>query len=263
MRIYSSITPTSCVLLCALFLVSPSATAIEFTSTEKQSILLELYTSEGCSSCPPADHWLSSLKQDPRLWQQIIPLAFHVDYWNYLGWDDRFSSATYSKRQRNYAERGYAKTVYTPGFFKNGREWRAWFRNRDLDNSNKGRKVGLLQATWEHNELQARFKPLNIPYQSLQLHVALLAMGIQDEVTAGENDGKILRHDFVVLSLKHFSASYHANIPQWKTAYSPSQLLSDNNLFANKSNSLQFALAIWVSRDNDPTPIQAVGGLLP
>jgi len=68
-------------------------TAVTFTSPSQQTTLLELYTSEGCSSCPPADQWLSTLKNNPRLWKEIIPVAFHVDYWNDLGWKDEFSRA--------------------------------------------------------------------------------------------------------------------------------------------------------------------------
>lgn len=81
--------------------------------------LLELYTSEGCSSCPPADKWLSGLKPDPK---KLIPLAFHVDYWDYIGWKDKFSKAEYSDRQRKTAAYAGAGYVYTPQFVLSGRD---------------------------------------------------------------------------------------------------------------------------------------------
>lgn len=107
------------------FLVANENRAV-FTSTETQVRLVELYTSEGCSSCPPADRWLSGLLTSPHLWGSIIPIAFHVSYWDYLGWHDSFALDEYSQRQRAYANLG--KTgVYTPGFFVNGQEWRGFF----------------------------------------------------------------------------------------------------------------------------------------
>lgn len=66
-------------------IIAEAGSPVRFTSPVLRTTLLELYTSEGCSSCPPADRWLSTLKDDPRLWKEVVPIAFHVDYWNYLG----------------------------------------------------------------------------------------------------------------------------------------------------------------------------------
>ena len=77
-------------------------TAQTITSGPACASLLELYTSEGCSSCPPAEAWLSNLTTDARLWTDVVPVAFHVDYWDYLGWDDVFACADFSERQRDY-----------------------------------------------------------------------------------------------------------------------------------------------------------------
>ena len=82
------------------------------TSGETPSVLIELYTSEGCSSCPAADHWLSQLRDDPRLWQTIVPIALHVDYWDSLGWRDPFATTAHTARQRTYAGRSYKAGVY-------------------------------------------------------------------------------------------------------------------------------------------------------
>ena len=75
------------------------AAPVSFSSPVQQATLIELYTSEGCSSCPPADSWLSQFKDNEHLWTQIVPVSFHVDYWDNLGWRDRFSSAEFSRRQ--------------------------------------------------------------------------------------------------------------------------------------------------------------------
>jgi len=89
-------------------------------SSERQTALLELYTSEGCSSCPPAERWLSEQKDSLGLWKNFVPLAFHVDYWNSLGWRDPWSSAQASQRQKAYAQLWQSESIYTPEFVLNG-----------------------------------------------------------------------------------------------------------------------------------------------
>ncbi|MCP5161451.1 MAG: DUF1223 domain-containing protein, partial [Hahellaceae bacterium] len=103
-----------------------SANEVTFQSEAKQTALLELFTSEGCSSCPPADAWLSTLQHDPRLWRDFIPVAFHVDYWDRLGWKDTLASPAYSHRQQVYQQQKLTSGVYTPGFVLAGEEWRGW-----------------------------------------------------------------------------------------------------------------------------------------
>ncbi|MDB4793761.1 DUF1223 domain-containing protein, partial [Methylacidiphilales bacterium] len=76
---------------------------VVFKSNIPTASLIELYSSEGCSSCPPAEAWVNDLKSAPELWKSIFPVVFHVDYWDGLGWPDRFSRADYTQRQRNYA----------------------------------------------------------------------------------------------------------------------------------------------------------------
>ena len=93
-------------------------------SGPRQVTLVELYTSEGCSSCPRADRWISHFVDSSDLWQRVVPLSFHVDYWDYLGWKDRFSKPEFSKRQRNHKKTGNVPAVYTPGTLVNGKEWR-------------------------------------------------------------------------------------------------------------------------------------------
>ena len=87
-----------------------------FQSGPQRVALLEVYTSEGCSSCPPAESWLSEFKNQARLWKDIVPVAFHVDYWDGLGWKDRFAKEEYTSRQRAYSAAWGTSSVYTPGF---------------------------------------------------------------------------------------------------------------------------------------------------
>ncbi len=92
--------------LCAMLDgVLANAAPIVFQSSTRQTALLELYTSEGCSSCPPAEAWLSKLKTEPGLWSEFVPVAFHVDYWNNLGWRDKLSSEQFSRRMANTGRR--------------------------------------------------------------------------------------------------------------------------------------------------------------
>src|ERR1700756_4134568 len=105
----------------------PASEPKTFQSGETQTSLIELFTSEGCSSCPPAEKWLSALKTNPELWKKIVPIAFHVNYWDRLGWRDRFSKPEFTERERRYAAVWGGDSVYTPCFALNGHEWRDWF----------------------------------------------------------------------------------------------------------------------------------------
>src|SRR5436309_16121405 len=95
-----------------------------FESGPEQVRVLELFTSEGCSSCPPAEAWLSKLKAEPGLWKEFVPLAFHVDYWDRLGWRDPFAAKEWTARQYRYSDRWGGDRVYTPGFVLDGKELR-------------------------------------------------------------------------------------------------------------------------------------------
>jgi hypothetical protein len=215
--------------------------------------LLELYTSEGCSSCPPADRWFSELKSHPGLWNSIIPVGFHVDYWNYIGWEDRFSSPEYASRQRRYARSKNLKTVYTPGFLLNGKEWRSFYGLRKLS-VDSGKEVGSLKLKVNDMELVAEYKPTeNMSDKTLVLNVVVLGFDIKTNVTAGENNNKELKHDFTVLGYKI--------IPLYKnesaSAYTVMTELPDIVETAPR-----MAISAWINKENDMTPVQAAGGWL-
>ena len=184
-----------------------------FETTNKQVGLLELYTSEGCSSCPPADEWLGKLKYHEGLWTDVIPIALHVDYWDYIGWDDRFASADYSERQRRYAKEHSLKAVYTPGFVFNGREWRRWYTSREVDFP-AGNRPGVMTLTVEDDVATIEFIPTSTAKEKLQVNLVLLGFGLETSVRAGENKGKKLPHDFVVLGLSKTTIRPTANTIQ-------------------------------------------------
>lgn len=222
---------------------------VVISSPETRVSLLELYTSEGCSSCPPADRWLSKLKSDKRLWQSVVPVAFHVDYWNYIGWKDRFSSPKYSERQRRYARSKNLKTVYTPGFLLNGEEWRSFFGLRKLS-VNSSENVGVLKLTINDTTLTANFRPTNSMIdEKLILNIAVLGFDIKTDVKAGENNNKVLTHDFTVLGHKFVS------LDKGQKNYRTMTTLPD--IIETTPN---MAVSAWISKVNDMTPIQAVGG---
>ena len=238
--------------LSLLVAVAPGAGAatLELASPAERVALLELYTSEGCSSCPPADRWLSAFRNDPRLWQRIVPVAFHVDYWNHLGWPDRFSDARYTQRQHSCERYGHLGFVYTPGFVFDGREWRGWFERRALPNSRPD-KVGVLKATIDADTLTAVFEPLSKLAEPLTLNVALLAFDQSSDVKAGENRGKELHHDFVVVDWRQFPQPTTEDGLHWTLDGLPDRFP------VNASG-----IALWITAGDDPTPLQATGGYL-
>lgn len=237
-------------MLCtALLMASPLAGAdgeLQLSSGEQTTPVLELYTSQGCSSCPPAERWLSGLREHPALWRELIPLAFHVDYWDRLGWPDAFANPGYSARQRTYARGGASQAVYTPEFILAGREWRGWFLGQAL-RLPEGASVGRLTLHLEGDRLRLSFAATRTPPPGLIAHVARLGFGLRSTVTRGENAGRTLQHDFVVLTLQQIGAS------------SPSQWQA--RLPVDHRGERQ-ALVAWLSAPSQLAPYQAVGGWL-
>lgn len=191
-------------------LLTPLALAVDFTSSSSKATVIELYTSEGCSSCPPADKWLSTLKDDPALFKSIIPMAFHVDYWDQLGWKDRFARAAFSNRQRQLTGQGILSQVYTPGFVIASQEWRSQSRTQDISQL-KTIETGVLSAKLNVTNLVVEYSEKG----DYELNIAYLGMGLVSNVTTGENRFRKLTHDFVVLEhLKQKGNSlWHVELP--------------------------------------------------
>jgi hypothetical protein len=219
-----------------------------FESGDTQSSLIELFTSEGCSSCPPAEKWLTALKSNLELWKRIVPVAFHVDYWDHLGWRDRFAKQEFTSRQQRYAAVWGGDSVYTPGFVVNGKEWRNWFGGNAVPTIST--RVGVLRVSLgDGGKLTAAFVPETTQPRALALDVALLGNDLESDVKRGENSGRKLRHDFVVLDL--------IKIDMVKQSKSWTGSLA---LPMQPANGKPTAIAAWITEDG--TPIQATGGWL-
>lgn len=215
---------------------------------DTQNTIIELYTSEGCNSCPPAEHLLNTYKEKTNTWHNIIPIAFHVDYWDYLGWKDKFAQAAFGTRQRHYAQIQRRTTVYTPAFFVNGKNWRPGFFYKGLPEQSH-EKVGKLKVRINQHKLQAFFEPVTSITQPLHLNIALLGMGLKTQIKAGENKGRLSHHEFVVLHHQQHTSKnkrWSISLPQRTNIKAP-----------------QYALAAWISTESNPTPIQATGTYLP
>ncbi len=225
-----------------------------FSSSDKQIPLLELYTSEGCNSCPPADAWISTLQHHKQLWSDFVPVVFHVDYWDYLGWQDRFAHPHFSLRQRNYKKERLVKSVYTPGFVIAGAEWKQWFRgSRDAPEPQS--PTGTLKVALNGENVSADFTPvqesawkIRLTDREYQLNIAVLGMNIDSRITSGENEGKTLTHSFVVLG--YGQSTPHKE--QWETT------LPDYP----KQHTSELAVAFWLTPKDSQRPIQATGGWL-
>ena len=221
-----------------------------FESGDTQSSLIELFTSEGCSSCPPAEKWLSALKSSSDLWKKAVPVAFHVDYWDHLGWRDRFAKPEFTSRQHRYAAAWGGDSVYTPSFVVNGKEWRGWFGGSAMPITST--KVGVLRVSvGDDGKISATFAADTIQARPLALNVALLGNDLESDVKRGENSGRKLRHDFVVLQLAKSEMTNQGNL------WTGTALLS-----SNAGTDKATALAAWVKSGETAPPIQATGGWL-
>ena len=177
-------------------------------SGNETAAVLELYTSEGCSSCPPADKWISSLAPGGYKANQIVPLAFHVDYWDYIGWADRFAKKEFSGRHRGLARGNGSGTVYTPQVFVNGKDIRLAFSNvklnatlKDINTTKPRADIGLgLDALASSLGLSASASLAN-PSDDAQAYLAVYENKLFSNVKAGENRGVKLEHDYVVREL--------------------------------------------------------------
>jgi len=205
--------------LAALALFAGSAVALPAAgsaclakSGPQTMALVELYTSEGCNSCPPADRWLTSTFRANAPMAGAIPLAFHVDYWDRLGWKDRFATAVYTERQYAAMRANHARFVYTPQVLVQGRDfpqWRADTRGATAAvaaaNARPARAEITLEAVPQRGAVavKAAVRVADAAdRKGAALHVALVDSGLVSEVKAGENSGVRLVHDHVVRAFR-------------------------------------------------------------
>jgi hypothetical protein len=204
-----------------LLLAGALAGKSEPGTASRVPVLVELFTSEGCSSCPPADALLMDLdSRQPVPGAEVVALGEHVDYWNQLGWKDRFSSAAYTRRQNNYASRFHLESVYTPQMVINGRA--------ELVGNDGSRAASAISEAARHragtpsiavspastnvevNISDAGRRPLNV-------FLAITESDLSTQVDGGENHGRLLRHTAVVRDLRKLgktSAGQFVSRPQ-------------------------------------------------
>jgi hypothetical protein len=164
--------------------------------------LVELYTSEGCSSCPPADRWLSTLQAR----RDVVALGFHVNYWDYIGWRDRFATDATTERQKSHRSAWGARQVYTPQVVADGRDWPSW--HQGLPARSQQAAPVALELERQGDRLRARVSAASGPGVGAALagFWVVLEDGHTSRVRAGENAGATLRHDRVVRDYRPLAA---------------------------------------------------------
>lgn len=169
------------------------APACEVASGDRLTPVIELYTSEGCSSCPPADQWLSTLKGQP-----VVAQAFHVAYWDYIGWKDRFANPAFTTRQKEVATANGLSGIYTPQLVRNGRDWSQWrLPGQSIDLKAPARAAITLRRSEGVDGFEARVTP-TAGAGAWTAYWTVTEHNHSSRVKAGENSGEFLKHDFVV-----------------------------------------------------------------
>ncbi|TWF39901.1 hypothetical protein FHW36_105341 [Chitinophaga polysaccharea] len=195
---------------CTNVLGNNNGPLVTSTDSTKGFAVVELYTSEGCSSCPPADELLSRLEQESN-GQPLYLLAFHVDYWDHQGWRDSYSQHAFSERQQQYASWLGLSTVYTPQMVINGTREMIGSNvaavkqavNTALDQPASASLI--LQAHSEARQLEVNWQ-LSSPRKNTHLLLALVQKSGQSQVRAGENAGRKLSHVQIVRQLTTVNA---------------------------------------------------------
>jgi len=201
-------------ILSLLTLSAHGAEPIVVRSGDRQTAVVELYTSEGCSSCPPADRWLSRLVKTADENLQVLALSFHVDYWNYLGWQDRFSSADYTSRQRQLGANNRQHTIYTPEFFVNGMEVRGSGNILSKIQQANAASPPLpleLTVTRDQTGLLLDLRAFGDFAGPLHHRYLVYENDLSTDVQRGENAGKQLRHQQVVRYMSSAQVLRHEN----------------------------------------------------
>jgi hypothetical protein len=236
-----------------LSLMLSQGAEVSISSGPERVALIELFTSEGCSSCPPAEAWFGKLESDPRLWSQFVPVAFHVDYWDRLGWRDPFAKREFTERQRHYASKWSAPSVYTPGFVWNGAEWKGWFRGEALPGVEAAAAGRLSLRAENRRQWRVAFVPDGSTVKPAFVHVALLGSGLSSDVKAGENRGRRLNHAFITLALAD------DKLARSNDTFAAALTLPETTV----PDTARQAVASWITASDGVTVVQAVGGWLP
>ena len=214
-------------LSCLIPLLASAAEKITVESNSRKTAVVELYTSEGCSSCPPADQWFEAVIQLADEELDILALAFHVDYWDYIGWKDRFADPKYTSRQRQLGANNRQNSIYTPEFFVGGKEARG--TRKVLDEIYRVNKTSAeieleLTVSRNGNGLHLELASSSDKHDTNDLHYRYFVYekNLSSNVTRGENSGETLHHQHVVRymsparKLRPDNAQIISIDPQWK-----------------------------------------------
>ena len=228
---------------CVIFYCSGAAFAQQnqcrVTSGTTITPVVELYTSEGCSSCPPADKWVSSLKGSNAVVQ-----AFHVGYWDNLGWVDRFAVPVHTSRQRDIAVKNKLRGIYTPQAVLDGKDWPLWGGKPEGKEPAKA-TIALKQLGTD--QFEASVTPIS-PETSWSAYWTVTEHNHNSKVLSGENRGEFLKHDFVVRQL--------VQAGQYKTSESFPQKLKFNSIASTVGHLRQVNLVVF--DDKTGKTLQAV-----
>ena len=235
-------------LVAALALPSAyAAPACTARSAATLTPLIELYTSEGCSSCPPADRWLSRFKSDPA----TVALAYHVDYWDRLGWKDRFASPAYTQRQARQQRSNGARFSYTPQVVIDGVDRPDWHGIAQAPTAAAGSSV-VIDMHRVGDRVTARVHAGTAAPAQLAAYWAVTENDHTTTVKAGENHGASLRHDFVVRSVR--------DVPAWSaTAAAPTELQLDIETPADPAHPRRINLVVLDARSGRPVQALMLG----
>lgn len=210
-------------------------------SADKTAVLVELYTSEGCNSCPPADRWLSGLgnKYPTEL---LVPLALHVDYWDYIGWKDPYAKREFSQRQRRLTQLQRASFVYTPQVMVQGTDFREWGSSAfdravarlNAKPASARLELEIVSATRDALQVRAVATILDAAQVAdAGLYVATYENRLESRVSAGENSGRLLQHDHVALE---WQGPYGPGERQLRLPLLPKAKLGDSGIVAFVQN---------------------------
>ncbi|MFT4650548.1 MAG: hypothetical protein ACI8XX_000986 [Polaribacter sp.] len=218
-------------ILCFTTLPALAAKKLTVDSGTNQTTVVELYTSEGCSSCPPAEKWFKALTKAPKQDINILALAFHVDYWDYIGWKDRFANPKHTSLQRQLGANNRQQSIYTPEFFVDGKEARGTrnvlsqiSRNMSKNNGKPSPIRLKLSVSKNQHSLMVELETTAIgsKKKGWQHRYFVYENGLSSEVKRGENAGQVLNHEQVVryMSATFKSAEYDSHSikihPDWR-----------------------------------------------
>ena len=234
--------PFCLLLACALIAPGEAPAQCKAATSGPPPRVIELYTSEGCESCPPVDRWLSLFKGKT----DVLPLAFHVDYFDHLGWKDRFASAANTRRQKELSETNGSRFIYTPQVLIDGQDRKDWVAAKSPPAATSPVEIGIERKGDKFEAVVHSFsaKPLQ-----LSAYWAVTENDHTSQVSAGENKGALLHHDFVVRDYR--------KVRPWELAPGASTSFSYEPMISAKADRLR-DVSLVVSDSGTGRPMQAL-----